>query len=77
MKVMIASGYFDLATPFGAADYTVNQMPLGALRKNITQKYYEGGHMLYLNHPSLVKLHDDLRAFYQTALPATRPATAP
>jgi carboxypeptidase C (cathepsin A) len=77
MKVMIASGYFDLATPFGAADHTVNQMPLGSLRKNITQKYYEGGHMLYLNHPSLVKLHDDLRAFYQAALPTTRPATAP
>jgi carboxypeptidase C (cathepsin A) len=69
MKVIIASGYYDLATPFGAADYTVNQMPLGDLRKNIAQTYYEGGHMLYLNHPALVKLHDDLKSFYQSALP--------
>jgi carboxypeptidase C (cathepsin A) len=69
MKVMICSGYFDLATPFGAADYTVNQMPLGELRKNIVQHYYEGGHMLYLNHPSLVKLHEDLSSFYDSAAP--------
>jgi carboxypeptidase C (cathepsin A) len=74
MKVMICSGYFDLATPFGAADYTVNQMPLGELRKNLSQKYYEGGHMIYLNHPTLVKMRDDLKAFYQAAVPTTQPA---
>ena len=70
LKVIICSGYFDLATPFGATDYTINQMPLGDLRKNITHHYYEGGHMLYLNHPALVKLHEDLSAFYKAALPA-------
>jgi carboxypeptidase C (cathepsin A) len=74
MKVMIASGYFDLATPFGAADYTVNQMPLGDLRKNVIQHYYEGGHMLYLNHPSLIKLHEDLKGFVGSAIPTTQQA---
>ena len=54
---IICSGYFDLATPFGATDYTINQMPLGELRKNISHHFYEGGHMLYLNHPALAKLH--------------------
>ena len=73
MKVIICSGYFDLATPFGATDYTINQMPLGELRKNISHHYYEGGHMLYLNHPALVKLHEDLGAFYKTAMPTTQP----
>ncbi len=75
MKLMICSGYYDLATPFTAADYTVNQMPLGEMHKNVVQHYYEGGHMLYLNHPSLVRLHDDLKSFFTSALPTTRPAT--
>lgn len=68
MKVIICSGYFDLATPFGATDYTINQMPLGELRKNITHQYYEGGHMLYLNHPALEKLHENLQKFYNSSL---------
>ncbi len=69
MKVMLASGYYDFATPFVAADYTINQMPLSdALRRNITHAYYEGGHMMYLNEPSLVKLKKDLADFYRAAL---------
>lgn len=70
MKVMFASGYYDLATPFTAADYTINQMPLSdELRKNITHHYYEGGHMMYLNRPSLLKLKRDLQEFYRKACP--------
>ena len=72
---MIASGYYDLATPFAVADYSVNQMPLSKdLRANVTQKYYDGGHMLYLNRPALEQLKNDLREFYsQAATPATQP----
>jgi carboxypeptidase C (cathepsin A) len=69
MKVMLASGYYDFATPFTAADYTINQMPLSnAMRNNITHEYYEGGHMMYLNEPSLAKLKRDLTEFYRRAL---------
>ena len=69
MRVMLASGYYDFATPFAAADYTINQMPLSdELRKNITHDYYEGGHMMYLNEPSLVKLKQDLVRFYDSSL---------
>ncbi|MGH7178045.1 MAG: S10 family peptidase [Tepidisphaeraceae bacterium] len=69
LKVMVASGYYDLATPFTGADYTINQMPLGKeLRDNIAQHYYEGGHMLYLNKPALEKLKSDLRDFYGRCL---------
>lgn len=68
MKVMLASGYYDLATPVAAADYTLNQLPLSdELRKNLTHTYYEGGHMMYLNEPSLVKLKKDLAGFYRSA----------
>ena len=66
MKVMLASGYYDLATPYLAADYTLNQMPLSReLRANISHSYYEGGHMMYLNQPSLEKLKTDLAKFYE------------
>ena len=69
LKVMVASGYFDLATPLGATNYTINQMPLSQeLRRNIEQTYYPGGHMMYLNRAALVKLHADLQAFYESAL---------
>lgn len=76
LKVLIASGYYDLATPFAVADYSVNQMPLDKqLRGNITHKLYEGGHMLYLNRAALEQLHGDMREFYAQA--AAAPTTQP
>ena len=45
---MIASGYFDLATPYLSADYTVNHLGAGShLRGNITQKYYSAGQVTW------------------------------
>jgi carboxypeptidase C (cathepsin A) len=64
MKVLFASGYEDLATPFFATDYTVSHMELpDELRKNITRVMYEGGHMMYHVHDSIRKLHADVKAF--------------
>jgi len=69
MKIMIAAGYFDMATPFYAAEYTVSAMNLDpSLRKNISFDYYESGHMMYIDVPSLMKLHNDASAFISTAL---------
>lgn len=69
LKVMVASGYFDLATPYYAADYTVNRMDLSKeLRANITQAYYTGGHMMYHNKPDLEKLHKDVSGFIKGAV---------
>ena len=69
MKVMVCSGYYDLATPFAGADYTINQLPLDEpLRKNVLHRYYEGGHMFYLNHSALEQLKKDLGEFFDTAL---------
>ena len=69
MKVMICSGYYDLATPFTAADFTVNQLPLNKeLRQNVVQKYYEGGHMFYLNPAAHEALKKDADAFFDAAL---------
>jgi carboxypeptidase C (cathepsin A) len=64
MRILIASGYYDLATPYFAAEYTFNHMNIPAeLRDNVVKTYYEAGHMLYLHLPSLAKLTDDVIAF--------------
>ena len=64
MRVLVASGYFDFATPHFAADYSFDHLGLAAdLRKNITVSYYEAGHMMYVHRPSLAKLATELRNF--------------
>lgn len=64
MRVLVASGYFDFATPHFAADYSVDHLGLAPdLRKNITVSYYEAGHMMYVHRPSLQKLAKVLRDF--------------
>jgi carboxypeptidase C (cathepsin A) len=69
MKIMIAQGYYDMATPFFAVEYTVSAMNLDAsLRKNISFQYYEAGHMMYIDVRSLRKLHDDAAAFIAGAM---------
>jgi carboxypeptidase C (cathepsin A) len=69
MKIMLANGYYDMATPFTATEYTVSALNLDPqLRKNISFTYYEAGHMMYIEKVSLQKLKDDASAFIKTAL---------
>jgi carboxypeptidase C (cathepsin A) len=64
MKVLVQQGYFDLATPYRATEYFVDQMPLpDSLRSNVTIKYYEAGHMMYVHPPSLLQYSKDLSEF--------------
>lgn len=64
MNVFVASGFFDLATPHFATEYTLNHLGLTPeLRKNITTRQYRAGHMMYLESDSLVKLKKDLAEF--------------
>lgn len=70
MKVFIASGYYDMATPYFATEYTVQHLNLDpSLRKNISFAYYEAGHMMYIDIRELVKLKKDVSGFIQGALP--------
>lgn len=65
LDVFVASGYSDLATPYFATEYTFSHLGLDPLlRENIVLETYEGGHMMYLNYPTLVKLKEDLRSFF-------------
>ena len=64
MKVMLAGGYFDLATPYFEGKYEMLHLPMPAkLQQNISYKYYESGHMVYVNENVLAKFHDDVAAF--------------
>lgn len=68
MKVFVASGVYDLATPYFATDYTINHMQLSPiLRGNIVSKRYLGGHMMYLNEDNLIEMKKDLTLFYSQA----------
>lgn len=69
MKLFVASGYFDLATPFFATQYTVHHLGLDAsLLPNIHTGEYEAGHMMYIRAESLAKLKRDVAAFIAGAL---------
>jgi carboxypeptidase C (cathepsin A) len=69
LRVMIANGYYDLATPYFATLYTVNHMNLPeSLRGNIVLKYYQAGHMMYIHKASRQKLRDDVYEFYTSTL---------
>ena len=71
LKVFVANGYFDLATPYFATEYTFNHLGLDAsLRGNISMSYYEAGHMMYIHLPSLAKLKQDLVSFMRQAIPS-------
>ncbi|HEY0232341.1 MAG TPA: peptidase S10, partial [Dokdonella sp.] len=64
LRVMLNSGYFDLATPFFTADYEMKHLPIPqSLTKNIETHYYESGHMVYAHLPALKQLHDNVAAF--------------
>jgi carboxypeptidase C (cathepsin A) len=69
MKIFVGQGYFDMATPYFAAQYTFANMNLDpSLRKNINFEYYEAGHMMYIEKNSLKKLKDDVTRFMQGSL---------
>jgi carboxypeptidase C (cathepsin A) len=70
MKVMIANGYYDLATPFFATEYTVHHLALDPkLRGNISMMYCEAGHMLYTRTSCLESLHRHMGELYRNSLP--------
>lgn len=69
MKVFVASGYYDLATPYFATKYTLNHLGLDpALRANIVTSEYEAGHMMYIHADSLSRLKADVADFLDTAV---------
>ncbi|BBD78794.1 S10 family peptidase [Aerosticca soli] len=64
LKVFVNGGYYDLATPYFAADYELRHLPIPAtLQNNISRAWYPSGHMVYAHEPSLKALHDNVARF--------------
>src|SRR5262249_42557177 len=47
LRVFVANGYYDLATPFAAFEHTLAHLGPRAVTDRFTVAYYEGGHMMY------------------------------
>jgi len=68
LKVFIANGYYDLATPYFATEYVFSHLSLDeSLRGNLSMAYYEAGHMMYIHLPTLAQMKNDLAAFITQA----------
>jgi carboxypeptidase C (cathepsin A) len=69
LKVMIQGGYYDAATDYYSAVYTISHLqPGGEFRDRFRFSWYESGHMMYLRKPDLANANNDLRDFIRWAL---------
>lgn len=70
LQVYVANGYYDLATPYFATEYTFDHIGYDdAYKKRVTMTYYEAGHMMYIHMPSLRQQKNDLVAFVRKSVP--------
>jgi carboxypeptidase C (cathepsin A) len=69
MCVYVASGYYDLATPYYATLYTLNHSGLDSTaHERLTLEEFPVGHMVYVEKNALKKLQDDVGSFIRLAL---------
>jgi carboxypeptidase C (cathepsin A) len=64
LRIFVAMGYYDMATPYFAVQYTLHHISLDpGLLRNFSTGYYEAGHMMYIDEKQLGKLRSDVRKF--------------
>jgi carboxypeptidase C (cathepsin A) len=70
MKLYVAEGYYDAATPYWAVEYTLSHLSIDpkVAKNNITVGKFTAGHMMYIDEPSMKKLRADLEKFYNNAV---------
>jgi carboxypeptidase C (cathepsin A) len=70
MKILVMEGYYDLATPFAAANWTMDHLELDAqYRQNVSYATYNSGHMVYIDRAEHNKMKKDLVDFMEKCLP--------
>lgn len=75
LHVMIQSGYYDGATNYFDAKYTMWQLdPSGKMKQRLSFKGYRSGHMMYLRHDDLKSANNDIRTFISQSLPTKETA---
>ena len=68
MKLLVASGTYDLATPFFGTDYTLSHLELDkAARENVSSIRFEAGHMMYTDSGSRARLKQEVASFLRAA----------
>ena len=68
LKVFVGNGYYDLATPYFATEYTFDHLAFDpGFAERVTKTYYECGHMMYIRKVDREQLKRDLAAFYKAA----------
>jgi carboxypeptidase C (cathepsin A) len=70
LRVLIAHGYTDLVTTYGATRYLLAHLPQAEGTEPVTLKVYRGGHMMYLRRDSRRQLQEDARKLYQSVITA-------
>jgi carboxypeptidase C (cathepsin A) len=64
LKVLVASGRYDLGTPYSATDWSLAQLDVPAdVMARVTHRYYDAGHMMYTRGADLRQLKADLSAW--------------
>ncbi|NMP16052.1 carboxypeptidase [Thalassotalea sp. Y01] len=75
LNVMVQAGYYDGATNYFDAKYTMWQLdPSSKMKQRLSFKGYRSGHMMYLRHDDLKQSNDDLRQFIKDSIPAKEQA---
>ncbi len=70
LKILVMEGHYDLATPFAAADWTMDHLNLDAkYRQSVSYATYEAGHMVYIDRAEHTKMKKDLVDFMEKCLP--------
>lgn len=72
LHVMIQSGYYDGATTYFDAKYTMWQIdPSGKMKDRLRFEGYRSGHMMYLRSEDLATSNEHLREFIKKTTPET------
>jgi len=73
LKVLLASGYYDMATFVGGAEFNFTHLAYDRqITDRVSYAYYEGGHMMYIRPSAHAELKRDVAAFVRTAAAPAR-----